>query len=191
MQLGYFISPSKSMIVPIQRMVHLGFGIDARISSYFLKDEYRQKFQACRSALLERGTACLKDIQRWVGKCNHLRLLFPANALFTFHCRQLLSSLAEEQVALRPCVLDEIRFWTFVDVVTEPVPFLLQQHVASSLHTDASGYGWGASVLLPSGRLELRDYWCSALFKHDICTKEALVVLFALRSLAPRLASSH
>ena len=191
MQLGYYISLTKSTIAPTQRMVHLGFGIDSRISSYFLTDKYRRKFQTCRSALLDRRTACLKDIQRWVGKCYHLRLLFPANALFTFHCRQLMSSLAGEQVALLPCVLDEIRFWTFVDVVTEPVPFLLQQHVAFSLYTDASGYGWGASVLLPSGRLELRDYWCSALFKNDICTKEALVVLFALRSLAPHLASSH
>ena len=98
-----------------------------------------------------------------------------------------MSTFGDERVALPPAALEEIRFWTFVDTVTEPVPFLLQQHVAFSLSTDASGYGWGAQVLLPSGPLELRDYWSSTLFRYDICSKEALAVLFALRSIASHL----
>ena len=187
MRLGYYISPTKSTIFPTQRMVHLGFGIDSATCCYSLTDKYRVKFKLCRTDLLERGTASLKDLQKWVGKCNHLRLLFPANSLFTHHCRSLMATFGDERVALPPAALEEIRFWTFVDTVTEPVPFLLQQHVAFSLSTDASGYGWGAQVLLPSGPLELRDYWSSELFCYDICSKEALAVLFALRSIASHL----
>ena len=187
MHLGYYISPKKSTIVPTQRMIHLGFGIDSVISSYFLTDKYRLKFKTCRSALLDSGSATLKDLQKWVGKCNHLRLLFPANSLFTFQCRQLMSAFGDEKQVLPAAALDEIRFWTFVDTLTDPVPFLLQQHVAFSLFTDASGFGWGARVLLPSGAVELRDYWSSELFQYDICSKEALAVLFALRSIAPSL----
>ena len=96
-------------------------------------------------------------------------------------------TLGEDRVALPPAALEEVQFWTFVDSVTEPIPFLLQQHVALTLYTDASGFGWGAHVLTSSGPLELRDYWCLELFRYDICSKEGLAVLFALRALAPRL----
>ena len=188
MRLGYYISPTKSTVVPTQKMIHLGFGIDSRDSSFFLTDKYRRKFQAFRSALLDKESASLKDIQKWVGQCNHHPcLLFPANSLFTYQCRQLMSTLGVASEPLPPLALEEIRFWTFVDTFTEPVPFFRQQHASFSLSTDASGYAWGASVTLPSGPLELRDYWSSDLFRHDICTKEALAVLFALRSLEERL----
>ena len=168
-------------------MIHLGFGIDSRLSAYFLTDKYRQKFRLFRMELLERKTASLKDMQKWVGKCNHLRLLFPANSLFTYQCRLLMASLGEERAALPSIALEEIRFWTFVDTVTEPVPFLLQQHVALTLYTDASGFGWGCRMLLPSGPMVLRDYWRSELFRYEICSKEGLAVLFALRALSSSL----
>ena len=168
-------------------MVHLGFGIDSRNSSFSITEKYRGKFKACRSELLTRGTANLLDLQRWIGKCNHLRLVFPANSLFTFQARQLLPGLGEDRVPVPPAVLEEIAFWTFVDSFTEPIPFLLQQHVSLRLHTDASGYAWGASVDLPDGPLVIRDYWSSSLFDRDICAKEGLAVLFGLQSIEDRL----
>ena len=183
MLLGYYISPTKSTLVPTQAMIHLGFGIDSRTSSYTITDKYRKKFKKCRQELLERGSANLHDLQSWVGKCNHLRLVFPGNSLFTFEARLHMSSLGDDRVPLPQAVLDEISFWSFVDTFTDPVPFLLQEHASLRLYTDASGYGWGASVSLPSGPLVLNDYWSSDLFQHDICCKEALAVLFALQSL--------
>ena len=185
--LGYYISPTKSTIVPTQSMVHLGFGIDSRNSSFSITDKYRAKFRKCRRDLLERRTANLLDLQRWVGKCNHLRLVFPANSLFTFEARRHMASLQEERLPLPTPVLEEIAFWTFVDSFTEPVPFLLQQHVSLRLYTDASGYAWGASIDLPSGPLVLRDYWSSPLLGKDICAKEALAVLFCLQAIEDRL----
>ena len=164
-------------------MVHLGFGIDSVTSSYSIKEKFRAKFRKCREELLERGSANLLDLQRWVGKCNHLRLLFPGNSLFTIEARRLMGDLEASRVELPQAVRDEISFWSFVDTFTEPVPYLLQQHVTISLCTDASGYGWGATVTLPSGPTVLRDYWTSELLRHDICCKEGLAVLFALQSL--------
>ena len=91
--------------------------------------------------------------------------------------------LEEDRLPLPQTALDEIEFWSFVDSVSEPVPWLLQQHVSLELCTDASGYGWGATVSLPDGPVVLQDYWASELFNHDICCKEGLAVLFALQSL--------
>ena len=92
----------------------------------------------------------LKDVQRWVGKCNHLQLVFPANSLFTFHCRRLMPGLGDQQVALPASALEEISFWSFVDAFTEDIPFLMHQHVSLTLYTDASGYGWGLMSCCPT-----------------------------------------
>ena len=171
-------------------MVHLGFGIDSSTSSYFITDKYRRRFQACRSELLARGTASRRDLQKWLGKCCHLRLVFPAQALFTYECRSLLKVFDEDDDERRPLpqeALEEIQFWTFVDSFTDPIPFLLQQHISFSIYTDASGFGWGAHLQLPSGPSSLRDYWSSGLFDLDICCKEALAVLFGLQSIEEQL----
>ena len=93
----------------------------------------------------------------------------------------------EARVPLPPDVLEEIGFWVFVDTFTEQIPFLLQRHVSVRLFTDASGFAWGASIDLPGGPLELRDYWTSSLFGKDICAKEGLAVLFALQAIQERL----
>ena len=180
--------------MPTQRMIHLGFGIDSSTSSYSITDKYRRRFQACRSELVARGTASRRDLQRWLGKCCHLRLIFPAQALFTFQCRSMLKGFGDGDDERRPLpqeALEEIKFWTFVDSFTEPIPFLLQQHVSFSLYTDASGFGWGAHLQLPSGPLILRDYWTTDLFGLDICCKEALAVLFGLQSVEERLHRRH
>jgi hypothetical protein len=165
-------------------MVHLGFGIDSRDSSFFLTDRTRRKFAGLRERLLSTKQANLKDIQSFVGKCNHLRLLFPATSLFTIRCRRLEPSLTDEPSSLSQDVLDEVAFWSFVDSFTQPIPYRLQQHLTLRLFTDASGFGWGAIVDLPSGNVEIRDYWTSQLFDHDICVKEGLAVLFGLQSVS-------
>ena len=187
MRLGYYISPTKSSIQPTQNMVHLGFGIDSRNSSYYIMDKCRRKVATRRNELLDRGTADLHDMQSWVGKCNHLRLVFPACSLFTFECRKWMSSLDEVKIPIPEVVRQEIEFWGFVDMHTEPIPFLKQQHVTVSLSNDASGFAWGASISLPSGPMDFRDYWSSNLFKHDICAKEGLAVLFGLQSIEDEL----
>ena len=187
MRLGYYISPTKSSIQPTQSMIHLGFGIDSRNSSFSITDKCRRKVATRRNELLDRGTAGLHDVQSWVGKCNHLRLVFPASSLFTFECRWWMSSLGDDKIPIPEVVCQEIEFWSFVDTHTEPIPFLKQQHVTVHLSTDASGFAWGASISLPSGPIEYRDYWSSDLFGHDICAKEGLAVLFGLQSIEDKL----
>ena len=183
MELGYFISQPKSVLRPVQRMIHLGLGIDSTLMAYFLTDKIRQKFRSKREELLNSGSCNEKQMQSILGKCNHLHIALSASSLFTYHCRKFLSSLGDEQSPLPPDVIDELNFWSFVDSQTDPIPFRFHQHLRLLLFTDASGYGYGAEVSLPSGPLVLRDYWRSELLSRDICVKEALAVLFALQAL--------
>ena len=183
MELGYFISQPKSTIFPVQRLVHLGLGIDSTQMAYFLTDKIRVKFRRKREELLSTGSTNERQMQSFLGSCNHLRSIFPASSLFTFHCRKLVASLGLVQSPLPPGVIDELNFWSFVDSQTDPVPFRLHRHLQLQLFTDASGYAYGADVSLPSGRVVLRDYWRSELLCMDICVKEAMAVLFALQAL--------
>ena len=187
MILGYTISHKKSTLAPVQRLVHLGYGIDNAIGSYFITDKLRAKFRLLRDRLLTTRQATLHDIQSFVGKCNHLRLVFQAASLFTFRCRELIPSLSDALSPLSDAVIEEISFWTFVDSFSAPIPFRLQQHLSLRLSTDASGYAWGALVSLPTGPVVLRDYWTADLMPKDICVKEALAVLLALESVADSL----
>ena len=183
MRLGYYVSQHKSELLPTQRLVHLGYGIDNSIGAYFITDKHRAKFRARRDLLLRTKEASLLDLQSFVGKCNHLRLVFPAVSLFTIHCRRALSSLGEIPAPLSKEVLDEIAFWSFVDSVTDPIPFRLHRHASITLSSDASGYAWGAQIVTPCGPLILRDYWTADCMPADICVKEGLAVLLALSSI--------
>ena len=183
MRLGYYVSHNKSELLPTQRLVHLGYGIDNSIGAYFITDKHRNKFRARRDSLLLTKAASLLDLQSFVGKCNHLRLVFPAVSLFTIHCRRFMSSLGDSPSPLPKDVLDEIAFWSFVDSVTQPIPFRHQRHASISLSSDASGYAWGAQIETPGGPLVLRDYWTAECMPSDICVKEGLAVLLALSSI--------
>ena len=81
MILSYTISHKKSTLMPVQRIIHLGYGIDNATASFFLPDKLRAKFRLCRDRLLSSRRATLHDIQSFVGKCNHLRLVFQAASL--------------------------------------------------------------------------------------------------------------
>ena len=186
-RLGYYISQKKSTLVPTQRLVHLGFGVDNSLGSFFLPERLRTKFRLSRDRLLLNRSTTLHEMQSFLGKCNNLRLVFPASSLFTIECRTLLSSLDESSSPLPPSCLEEIAFWTFPDSFTAPIPFRFHQHLSLSLSTDASGYAWGAVLHLPSGPLNLRDYWLANHLPKDICVKEALAILFALESVADSL----
>ena len=115
MILGYTISHKKSTLAPVQRLVHLGYGVDNSIGSFFITDKLRAKFRLLRDRLLATRRATLHDIQSFVGKCNHLRLVFQAASLFTYQCRALIPSLSDALSPLSDAVVEEISFWTFID----------------------------------------------------------------------------
>ena len=177
------MSSRKSEIFPVQRLIHLGFGIDSTNSSFFLPERRRLKFRGLRERLLTSRTATLHDMQSFIGKCNSLNLVFPAFNLFARECRLLLSTLGDSPLPLSPSVLEEIRFWCFVDSFTEPVPWRREQHLVLRFASDASNFAWGASMETPDGQRFIRDYWSSSFVRvNDINVKEATALYHALQS---------
>jgi hypothetical protein len=127
--LGYYVSSKKSQLVPVQKMVHLGFGIDSLTSSFFLPEKKRLKFRGLHERLLTNKEATLHDMQSFVGKCNSLRLVFPAASLFMQGCCNIMRLLDDVALAsLAGDILEEIRFWHFVDSFTKPMSWRREQH---------------------------------------------------------------
>ena len=67
MELGYFISQPKSTLLPVQKMVHLGFGIDSVEMAFYLPEKLRAKFRTRREELLSSRQACEKQMQSFLG----------------------------------------------------------------------------------------------------------------------------
>ena len=76
---------------------------------------------------------------------------------------------------------DEIAHWLFLETWDDPIPWRDERHVQISLASDASGSGWGASVILPE-TFTTSDYWTDEEKTLDIATREALALDKALAS---------
>ena len=69
---------------------------------------------------------------------------------------------------------DEFTHWLFLETWDDPLPWKDERHVRIDLATDASGYGWGASVHIYEV-VTTSDYW-SEKMGLDIAIKEALAL---------------
>jgi hypothetical protein len=174
---------TKSQLHPTTRMVHLGFGNDSTTTSFYLPDKKRDKFHGLRESLSS-GVGSLHDIQSFMGKCNSLRLVFPAASLFSQQCCCFMASLLEVgSTSLSSAVLEEIVFWRFMDSVTRPVAWRREQHVQLCLSSDASPFAWGSTVVFGDKKMSLRDYFSADLCaSRDMCFKESLALYYTLQS---------
>ena len=143
--LGYFINLKKSHLRPATSMIHLGMGICSETLSFCIPDTKKQSFFLVRESILSEGKVTLKQMQRFVGKCQSFILAFPAASLYIMECCAFMPNLDEElSTPLSGRVQDEIASWRSVDSVSQPISWRQEQHLALTLSSDASGRRWGS-----------------------------------------------
>ena len=183
--LGYTIGISKSVLFPTTVVEYLGLLVDSTKQPFLVPKRKIVSWAALREQIL----ACkkyvnIKTLQRFQGKCISFLLAVPAAKLFI---RVMSSAIAHAsasgQVGLSPCLREELSYWRFLDSWEGCVPWRDEKHVGLSLSTDASGYGWGCVLHLPSGDQEFRDYWDQQQKELNISTKEMLALVNALKAL--------
>ena len=81
--LGYFLNLSKSIIVPVQRLVFLGLTCDSTLLAFLLPSDKVQKFSILRESILSRKYVTIISLQKLIGKCVSFSLVVPAAKLFT------------------------------------------------------------------------------------------------------------
>jgi hypothetical protein len=71
-----------------------------------------------------------------------------------------------------------IEHWRFLDAWEGHMTWSEERHVALSLASDASGFGWGAAVLDEGGHTikEVGDLWCEPTLSCPIHIKETIAL---------------
>ena len=179
-KLGYFVNLKKSQLRPVSRMVHLGLGICSTSMSFWIPDKKKEAFARVREDILAAGRVRLKDMQRFVGKCQSfvlVRLFVQECAAFTPKLDDITASPLTRQVR------EEVLFWRFIDSVSHPIPWRQERHLSLRLCSDASGYRWGGVRSGGGEDITFGDYWPPEVQRSsDICYKEALALYFVLVS---------
>ena len=182
-QLGYFLGLSKSILCPAQVVPYLGFLSDSARQAFGLIPAKKEKFLSLVRQILSCSTVSVKTLQRLVGKCVSFSLAVPGALLFKREMNLAISKgmRTHRLIKIDKNLRDEIAHWLFLETWDDPIPWRDERHMQISLASDASGSGWGASVILHE-TATTSDYWTDEEKTLDIASREALALDKALAS---------
>ena len=114
-------------------------------------------------------------MQRLVGKCVSFSLAVPAALLFTREMNAAIGNALRSStlITVEGRLREEVAHWLFLQTWDDPLPWRDEKHVSLTIATDASGSGWGASLMSPQYAEEVSDYWVVDEQSLDISVKEA------------------
>ncbi len=190
-RLGYTLALSKSVLIPVQRVLFLGMLVDAAIGAFLLPGNKKLSFALLRESILDRRVISIRMLQRLHGKCISFMPAIPAAKLYTCEMARALSKAARSSkpVTITEQLRKEVSHWRFVDSWDQAMVWRDERHLHFRLATDSSGYKWGAFILGNSDKsLEMGDFWPSG-DQRPIHVKEAHALLNALRALKNRIAN--
>lgn len=182
--LGYTIGITKSVLYPTTSVEYLGLMVDSVKQAFIVLGRKIEALAVPRKNILGcKKYANVKTLQRFQGKCISLSLDVPAAKLFIREMSHAIASANDNgRVSLTPALREELSYWQFLDSARF-LPWRDKKHVCLPLSTDASGFGWGCVLHLPSGSQFCRDYWNDQERFLNILTKETLALVNALKAL--------
>lgn len=181
-RLGYFLSLTKSRLIPAKQVKFLGMIVDTEAMAFRVPEEKKRKMGELREEMLRCGEVSVKGMQRWTGKCVSLMCAVPEARMFIREANQAISValLTGERIVLAPKLREEISYWKFLDDWHGVAPWRRERHVVCSVSTDASMSGY--AVVDKEGVLITRDMWQEG-DGRPIHVKEAEAVKRAVEAL--------
>ena len=158
---GYFIGLKKSVFVPVQCILFLGFLSDSVRQAFILPDDKKLKFAILRDSLIRLKSIPVRTLQRFAGKAVSFSLAVPAAKLF---CREVNFNISSGLKNSRPVRMSEslkkeLEHWKFLDSWSGFLPWRQEWHFSVEIITDASNFGWGGVLAFPDNPKRTRDYW--------------------------------
>ena len=189
LRLGYCIGLDKSVLVPTQMPVHLGFIVDSVNNCFRITDSKLQKFRAFREFCLSKRFITALDLQKLAGRCVSFMLAVPAAKLYTREMNSIISlCLKRGRPILMPdALLEEIKAWRFLDTWTGKLEWKQEKHLSVQIYTDSSLFKWGGVIHFPEKTLEISDYWPESERSDHIMVLEAKALLKVLTSIKERI----
>ena len=191
--LGLVIHPEKSVIVPQQRLVFLGFIIDSVFMTVSLTQDKKTKIKTLLPSLLE-NSCCVKirEVAKVIG---HLISSLPGVKYGALYYRNLeMNKVAalkltkgnfEETMCISHNGISELNWWlcnldsSFNTIHCPPVDV--------TLYSDASLQGWGAVI----NKKSTGGMWLPTESEHHINYLELLAAFFALQCFHSSLSGKH
>lgn len=183
-RLGYCINLGKSVFVPTQTPIFLGFTVDSVNRCFRLTSEKKAKFAELREACLCSSKIKVLDLQRLVGRCISFLLVVPGAKLFTREMNLAISEGLKSgcSVPLTLELKEELESWRFLDNWTGKLEWKRERHMSLELFSDSSLFKWGGIVHLPSGSVEISGFWVGEERELSIMSLEAKGLLNVLKS---------
>lgn len=184
-ELGFVVHPSKSVVVPSQEIVFLGFLINSVLMTVCLTREKIISIQQSCKDLANKANCLIRDLARVIGL---IVSSFPGVEYGKLHYR----TLERAKIHALKCkhgdfnatleitskVKNQLIWWA------ENLPFqkrdIVKSNVSVVLTSDASKLGWGASINGTSNKTG--GQWTTQETKFHINYLELLAAFFALKA---------
>ncbi|CAB4010938.1 Transposon Tf2-6 poly, partial [Paramuricea clavata] len=190
--LGFVIHPDKSVLIPTQRLIFLGFILDSVLMRVYMTPEKVTKVIEMCSKLLKNTSPTIREVSQVVG---YIISTFPGvmlGPLFFRHLEGVKSQALkvnkgnfDSLMTLNDEAREELTWW----VNSAPDSYNVVSHglPAIVLTTDASSTGWGCTL----GETRTGGNWTKDEAQHHINYLELLAVFLALKTFANSLAGKH
>ena len=186
-QLGFVIHPVKSVLIPSQELVFLGFIINTRHMTITLTVEKKHKIHNMASSILS-VPKDIRSIARFLGNITAAMAAVRYGKLYYRHIEYdkiaALKKAAGNFDSVCPIsqrARDEITWWlhnihsSFAYMKNTP-------YVDVTIHTDASDEGWGAS---DGTSQDINGRWSDHELALHINVKELMAIKFAIQAYTP------
>ena len=194
LRLGFCLSLKKSVFVPTQTPVFLGFIVDSINRCFRLTDAKRNKFIELREFCLSQQAVSVSCLQKLAGRCISFMLAVPAAKLYTREINRGISKAIKlgGYIMISGELSEEITYWRFLDNWQGMLKWKDEKHLVVSMSTDSSLYKWGGRVTLPhKGDIEASDFWPDNMKQLPIMVLEAYALRNVLRAFASNIRSSR
>ena len=190
--LGFVIHPEKSVLIPTQRLVFLGFILDSILMRIYMTPVKAKKVTDMCSKLLNSTSPTIREVSQVLG---YIISTFPGVMLGPLYFRHLetIKSQAlkdnkgnfDASMSLNEKAKDELTWWinhaiNSYNVVTHGEPDIV-------ITTDASSTGWGCSL----GQKRTGGHWTRDEAQHHINYLELLAVFLAIQTFSDSLIGKH
>ncbi|MEW8544651.1 MAG: reverse transcriptase domain-containing protein, partial [Candidatus Thiodiazotropha sp.] len=184
-RLGYCLNLQKSVFVPTQTPVFLGFVVDSVHRCFRLTEEKKRKFCTLRDACLCKAHLSVLELQRLAGRCISFMLVVPGAKMYTREMNYAISLGIKSggKVLMSAELREELEAWKFLDEWQGKMVWKKERHLFMEIFSDASTFKWGGVVHFASGKREIYDYWSKEERVLPIMVLESKALLNVIRSI--------
>ena len=182
---GYFLSDTKCDLNPSQVQRYLGIDCDSTTASFRVPEDKLRKLRVLIAAVLEKGSATPRTLERIAGKCVSMSVAIRPASLWTHYMFTAISKANGRAIRLETHadLRAELEIWLGLSTTSQEGPWYKEKHYEVTITTassDASSNQHGGVVGLPEGEFSTGGGFPHEWLPRHINAKEMYALLETL-----------